>query len=93
MRDAPFLEILKDMMRQEASIETKMMAKKLALKLKYDLPKVETSLARGCILGDNMNHSLIITISFTISGRRDVTQNKHNSTPSYTAMAAVLNDK
>lgn len=50
-------------MGPEASIETKMMAKKLALKLKYDLPKVVTSSARGCILRDNMNHSLIITIS------------------------------
>lgn len=64
----------------------------MALKLKYDLPKVVTSLARGCISGDNMNHSLIITISFTTSGRRDETQ-KINTTalPSYSAMAAVLN--
>lgn len=51
----------------------------MALKLKYELPKVITSLARGCISGDNMNHSLIIAISFTISGRRDLTQKIHTT--------------
>lgn len=82
MVDAPFLETLKGMTWQEAGIETQMMAKQLALKLKYELPKMVTSLARGCISGDNMNHSLIVKTGFTISGRRDVTpENKHTCTP------------
>lgn len=50
------------------------MAKKLALKLKYEMPKVVTSSERGWISGDNMNHSLIFTVGVTILGRRDVTQ-------------------